>query len=195
MSLIKERGIYGTRIQDITDRADVGKGVFYNYFDTKEALVGSLVAGGVDLLDRDYLREVAAEPDVGRRVDAVTRAQETFFKEHPEYALLFHQARGLLQLNGTRATSLRRAFSDYLARLSALLSPDSDTHSSDDLVDVAAVLAGAAAGYRSFCIAVDRPVNLATIGRTLLAGVPRVLEERTRASRAKRAKTHRATGL
>lgn len=194
MSLIKERGIYGTRIQDITERADVGKGVFYNYFDTKEALVGNLVAEGVDVLEREYLADLAEERDLAKRIDALTRAQESFFKDHPEYALLFHQARGLLQLNGTRATGLRRAFADYLHRLSALLPSEghSGTWSDDDLVDIAAALAGAAAGYRSFCIAVERPVNLATIGSTLVAGVPRVLEERKRIPTTRRHKTQSA---
>ena len=178
MALMRERGIYGTRIEDITERADVGKGVFYNYFRTKEALVASLVAEGVHVLDREYLTEMTSERDLGKRIEALTRAQEAFFRDHPEYALLFHQARGLLQLNGTRATELRRAFAEYLGRLSSLLPSDgqAETWNSDDLLDIAAALAGATAGYRSFCIAVDRPVNVQTIGGTLLAGVPHVLE-------------------
>lgn len=182
MSLFKERGIYGTRIEDITERADVGKGVFYNYFDTKEALVASLVDECAHLLEEEYLARLAGERDVAKRIDALAQVQEAFFRTHPEYALLFHQARGLLQLNGTRAASLRQAFTDYLGRLSALLPSEghSEHWSADDLLDVAAALAGAAAGYRSFCIAVERPVNFATIGSILVAGVPSLLEERRR---------------
>src|SRR5580658_9784409 len=36
LRLFAERGFAGTSIEDITDAADVGKGTFFNYFETKE---------------------------------------------------------------------------------------------------------------------------------------------------------------
>lgn len=184
MSLLGERGIHGMRIEDITERADVGKGVFYNYFATKEALVAVLVDEGVGLLERDYLRGLNHQSDLRHRIEALARAQEAFFRDRPDYALLFHQARGLLLLGGTRAAGLRRAFADYLAHLSALLPAEgqSGEWSQDDLLDVAAAVAGAAAGYRSFCVAVARPINLVTLCGALVSGVPKVLEDRRAAA-------------
>ncbi len=39
MHLFRQRGLAGTSIEQITQHADVGKGTFYNYFSSKEAVV------------------------------------------------------------------------------------------------------------------------------------------------------------
>lgn len=39
-----DKGVDAATIQDITDTADVGRGSFYNFFDTKEDLVGAIVS-------------------------------------------------------------------------------------------------------------------------------------------------------
>ncbi|MDI6812360.1 MAG: TetR/AcrR family transcriptional regulator [Desulfitobacteriaceae bacterium] len=39
MQLFRQRGLAGTSIEQITQHADVGKGTFYNYFSSKEAVV------------------------------------------------------------------------------------------------------------------------------------------------------------
>ena len=43
-ALIAEGGTDAVKINDVTDRADVGFGTFYSYFDTKEALIEAVVA-------------------------------------------------------------------------------------------------------------------------------------------------------
>jgi len=47
LSLFAERGIAGTRLEDLTGRADLGKGAVYNYY---EQAVG--LAPGVSTLER-----------------------------------------------------------------------------------------------------------------------------------------------
>ena len=42
--LIAEKGVAGLRIQEITERADVALGSFYNHFDSKEAVVEAVIA-------------------------------------------------------------------------------------------------------------------------------------------------------
>ena len=42
LGLFYEKSIYWTKIEDITQGADVGKGTFYQYFETKEALIQEL---------------------------------------------------------------------------------------------------------------------------------------------------------
>ena len=39
MELFRERGFQGTRVEDITERADVAVGTFFNYFPAKEAVL------------------------------------------------------------------------------------------------------------------------------------------------------------
>jgi AcrR family transcriptional regulator len=49
--LITEKGVGGLRISEITDRADVALGSFYNYFESKEEIVDAVV--------EESLRELA----------------------------------------------------------------------------------------------------------------------------------------
>jgi AcrR family transcriptional regulator len=180
MSLFRERGIYGTRVADITTRADVGKGVFYNYFETKDALVAALVHEGLELLEREYLMTLSAEATIESRVEQVAQLHEAFFEEHPDYALLIHQGRGLMQLRGESTQALRDVFRDYLSRLSRWLPPPAQRASWDQnsLLDIAATVAGAVAGYRSFRAAAGLPIHTTTIGEALSIGIPRLMDHR-----------------
>lgn len=42
LQLFAERGFFNTTVEDITEAADVGKGTFFNYFPTKEHVLGVL---------------------------------------------------------------------------------------------------------------------------------------------------------
>jgi AcrR family transcriptional regulator len=44
IELISEKGLFDVRVEEITERADVGKGTFFNYFPTKEHLLAVLFA-------------------------------------------------------------------------------------------------------------------------------------------------------
>jgi len=180
LDLLRERGIYGTRVEDITQRADVGKGVFYNHFASKEEVVAHLLRAALERLDADYFARVANESTLSRRIDGLARAQEAFFEDHPEYAMVLHQARGLLLVHAEGADSLRVVLADYLTRLSQWIAPPAALHAwrPDDLLDAAAAIAGASAGYHSFCIAAGRPIGVATLAATLEKGIPHMLEER-----------------
>lgn len=85
-SLIAGQGVDATRINEITDEADVGFGSFYNYFESKDAIVAAVVetvaaelgetiaAATADLPDpaevqavahRTIIARAAADPTVG----------------------------------------------------------------------------------------------------------------------------------
>lgn len=40
LALIAEHGLHGVTVEDITEAADVGKGTFFNYFETKDQVLG-----------------------------------------------------------------------------------------------------------------------------------------------------------
>lgn len=61
-TLIAQQGVDNTRIQEITDEADVGFGSFYNHFASKEAIVEAVLAD-----------TIAAQ---GAEVDAMTASLE-----------------------------------------------------------------------------------------------------------------------
>jgi AcrR family transcriptional regulator len=123
LALFYEKGIYWTKIEDITERADVGKGTFYQYFDTKEDLLAVLLKQGLD----DLLAQ-AKESTAGVRpglatLHKIVEIRLQFFLNHPEYLLLLHQIRGLLQLKTQARRRLRDIYSAHIDQLGEVLLP------------------------------------------------------------------------
>lgn len=52
LQLFAERGFLKTTVEDITEAADVGKGTFFNYFETKEHVLATLGAERVAAIER-----------------------------------------------------------------------------------------------------------------------------------------------
>lgn len=50
LELFHEQGYSTTTVEDITERADVAKGTFFNYFPSKEALLSELSVWGIEKL-------------------------------------------------------------------------------------------------------------------------------------------------
>lgn len=172
-ALFLERGVHATRLEDVTERADLGKGAFYNYFDSKDALVAVVVGEGADRLERDYLRRVAGA-SVAERVAAVVREHYAFFRDHREYVMLFHHARGLLKVRSDGAASVRLVFQRYLESVGAVLVPGGDPRVGRRR-DLAALVVGSIAGYLSFCMAAGLEANPRTVELALSGGVERAL--------------------
>lgn len=97
--IIAESGTAGLRISDVTDRADLGFGTFYTYFESKEALVeavvadtltglaGSIGATAVAASDaalaaaeayRRFLRFATSQPELARVVVELNRSNAAF---------------------------------------------------------------------------------------------------------------------
>lgn len=173
LELIGERGVYETRVEDVTERADVGKGAFYNYFQSKAALVAALVADASAELERRYESPSHSEGLAGR-VAAVVDAHDALFRDSPARAILFHQARGLLELSHQPVGELRQAFASYLEHLGRHLY--GRRASRERVLDTASLVAGTIAGYRSF----TRAAGLRTRTRPPLALLARGLPEGSR---------------
>jgi len=179
IALFAERGIHATRVEDITERADLGKGAFYNYFVSKDSLVAELLHEGIELLESRYLKDVDRRASQAERASSLVELHDRFFGDHPQYLLLFHQARGLLQLERGSSERLREVFADYLRRIGALLEPSAPAAwSEDDRTDLAAAVVGAIAGYRSFRLAAGLAPRVATLGGLVAGGLPALVRDR-----------------
>ncbi len=180
IKLFAERGIHATRVEDITDRSDLGKGAFYNYFESKDQLIGELVGQGVEILRRDYLAPASALATQEERIAAVIAAHDAFFAAHPAFVVLFHQARGVASGQGALAT----VFVEYLLRMGEVLvaTDRREQMGNDDLIDVAAMVVGAIAGYRSFRVAAGLAPGTTTVASVLVPGVAALLSARCRQS-------------
>src|ERR1039458_7610464 len=95
LRLYAERGLPNVTVEDITEAADVGKGTFFNYFETK-----------------DHVLSVMAEIQLGKVGEAVARARQG---KQTIHALLRQLVQRLAEEPG-RSPSLARAFiSSFLA--------------------------------------------------------------------------------
>jgi AcrR family transcriptional regulator len=62
-ALIIEKGVAALRIGEITDRADVGRGSFYNHFETKDDLLTAMAKEAIEELGDGVLAELPADED------------------------------------------------------------------------------------------------------------------------------------
>ncbi len=61
IELILEKGYDAVQIQDITDRADLGRGTFYVHYDSKEDILWQTLQEEYDALHREILERYAEE--------------------------------------------------------------------------------------------------------------------------------------
>jgi AcrR family transcriptional regulator len=161
LKLFEKKGIYTTRVEDITEHADVAKGVFYNYFDSKFSLVAELLTDAVQLLEKNYLKQIPDNLPETDRIQEVVTKHEAFWRDHPEYALLFHQSRGVILVDPDSSPKLRESIREYLECLGRHLVSQQQKNETDHetILQWASALAGLIAGHRSFAIAAGIPLN------------------------------------
>lgn len=123
LELFQEKGIYWTKIEDITERADIGKGTFYQYFQTKEELLEVLLQQGLDELLGRIQEAVRDSPPGAELLTRIIQAKIDFHLRYKEYLLLFHQVRGLLQFRIDSLRNLRRVYEAYVDQLGNLITP------------------------------------------------------------------------
>lgn len=170
--LIATRGLDQTRVEDVTQAADLGKGAFYNYFDSKEALVAALLTEAVQELDSVYLRDVPRAPSAEQRLRLVVRQHEALFTARPVVLQLFHQVRGLL-LRRPGDGSLQAIVRDYLERVARRLGGEPEVVPSEEDLDRVAAVIGTVTGYHSFRIAAGLAPRAGTVEHLIVDGARR----------------------
>ena len=71
--LFSENGYDATTVKDITDSADVAKGTFFNYFETKEAILPAVAAGRLEELKEALIPEHGAPESPVARIKLALR--------------------------------------------------------------------------------------------------------------------------
>lgn len=77
--LFSEKGIYWAKVEDITELADLGKGTFYKYFDSKEAIIHTLLDEGLAELLYETEQTVRSASSPAKLLNAVIGARVDFF--------------------------------------------------------------------------------------------------------------------
>ncbi len=112
--LIVEKGVAGLRIAEITERADVALGSFYNHFASKDELVEAVVADALSSLAGEI---IPTEPDHGdpavEAITALRRFVRLAYEDVPLSRLLVNLSRGeevfLAAISPFAHTALERA--------------------------------------------------------------------------------------
>ena len=87
-----EQGYHGTTVGDICDSLGVGKGVFYWYFESKEALFSEILQESLLELRRAQERAIEKVDDPVARIEQGIRASIDFFRGYPGFLELIRTA-------------------------------------------------------------------------------------------------------
>lgn len=121
--MFSEKGVDATAIEEITERADVGKGTFYRHFADKYELVIALIEDAVGkLLDR--IASPEREPEtLEDLLEHFLSAHSDFFADNSEEFALLFQGRVLLKLRGDVTAELEQPYVRYLEEIERQVSP------------------------------------------------------------------------
>ncbi len=90
--LFADKGYHGTTVGDICDELGVGKGVFYWYFDSKEALFEELLKSALYHLRRAQQSAIENVDDPVERIARGIRASIEYFRGQPAILALLRTA-------------------------------------------------------------------------------------------------------
>ncbi|HVP38396.1 MAG TPA: TetR/AcrR family transcriptional regulator [Candidatus Saccharimonadales bacterium] len=119
--LFSEKGLYESRIEDLTSTAGIAKGTLYRYFRDREHLIEAVVAEGLREL-RQHI-EVRLRGAGGREevVRGLAEAHLSFLDQHRDLMRIFHQVRGLLTFDRARWKPLHALLEAHIAFLERAL--------------------------------------------------------------------------
>ena len=114
--LFAEQSYHGTTVGDICDSLEVGKGVFYWYFPSKEALFSELLQTSLLELRRTQELAIQEVEDPIERIENGIRASIEFFRANP----------GFLEL--IRVAARYEEFESFVQRGQQIVVADTATH-------------------------------------------------------------------
>ena len=114
--LFAEQSYHGTAVGDICDELRVGKGVFYWYFPSKEALFSELLQSSLLKLRRTQQTAIEGIDDPVQRIEAGIRASIDYFRANP----------GMLSL--IRTAARYDEFSGFVEKGQEIIAADTAAH-------------------------------------------------------------------
>jgi AcrR family transcriptional regulator len=106
MRVVAQQGFDAPTIDDFIAAAAVARGTFYNYFDTKEALLGAMAAYVADTVDAEILPLIEGVDDPAVRVATAIRHFIRFSKRDPDWGWIL--VRSLPDTSGGWSEGMRK---------------------------------------------------------------------------------------
>jgi AcrR family transcriptional regulator len=153
LDVFSEKSIDATTVEDITEKADVGKGTLYQHFEDKEEIVVTLVDEAVDhLIER--MRSYESPPEtLEDMLEHLLNAHYEFSVDAKEEFMLLFQGKLLLKLQSETLDELEEPYLRYLEEIgnqvSGYLSPRIDPIK---IRRLACAVAGFVFGFFSFAM-------------------------------------------
>ena len=121
LDVFSEKSVDAATIEEITKRADLGKGTLYEHFNDKEDIVTTLVDEAISHL----IEKMRLEKHPGRLEDMLEHlidAHYRFYIDSKEEFLLLFQGKLLLKLESDTPYELEQPFLRYLREIEKLVS-------------------------------------------------------------------------
>ncbi|MBU0984701.1 MAG: TetR/AcrR family transcriptional regulator [candidate division Zixibacteria bacterium] len=151
-TVVAEKGLDRATVDDITVRADVGRGTFYYHFNDMGELIGDLMKEVLSELAGQIQDRCQVQPDLVSLLDAMIGAHIEFFSKRWEDFVLFYQGRADLTLVDGY-DGIETPFVDYLKVIEGLIdSAISQPIPRPVLRRLACAIAGFISGYYSFAV-------------------------------------------
>lgn len=88
IAMFAQKGFHETKMQDIADYANVGKGTLYEYFATKEDLFLAVYDSWIDEYEADMLRQSERILDPVSKASALIETTVEFYEKHADHAAI-----------------------------------------------------------------------------------------------------------
>ena len=153
LDVFSEKSVDAATVEEITEKADVGKGTLYQHFDDKEEIVVTLVEEAVEHLI-EIIRAYSTEPEtLEDMLEHLLNAHYEFYVEAKEEFMLLFQGKLLLKLESETLDELEEPYLHYLQeienKVSGYLSPRIDPVK---IRRLACAVAGFVFGFFSFAM-------------------------------------------
>jgi AcrR family transcriptional regulator len=157
LALFVERGFFGTAVPEIADRAGVGAGTIYRYFDSKEALVNEIYREQKLLFGQVALDNFPSTASTREQFRVLWMRMARFAVEHPSsfvFLELHHHARYLDAASHAVEQRMTALFTHIVTSAQAR----NELKAGDPRILMGLVM-GAFIGVIRNCVDVDRPLG------------------------------------
>ncbi|MCF7957863.1 MAG: TetR/AcrR family transcriptional regulator [Phycisphaerae bacterium] len=122
LEVFSEYGVDATTIDDITQRADLGKGTFYRHFSNKSEIMTYLVDQAIEKLI-EKLAVLESTATIEEALEFIINVHYCFFLENQEEFILLFQGRLFLKLDRRITEQMEGPFNRYFEAIEKLLAP------------------------------------------------------------------------
>jgi AcrR family transcriptional regulator len=121
LSFFSEYGIDASTVNDITERADLGKGTFYRHFSDKYEIAACLIEQAIEHIIEKLKSFDKPFDNIEDLLEHLLNVHYHFFIEHNEEFILLFQGRLYLKLQRQLHQQIEAPFSKYLQEIEKLL--------------------------------------------------------------------------